>query len=134
MPPRTHRVDIQVRFGDTDAMGHLNNTSFATFAEAGRLAFIETIGEEVGALILAHLSVDFRRQVRFGEQVAVETQVERVGRSSITLLQRILANASLAADVRSVVVYFDYANDVSRTMPDELRGLLAPFVVGGAAG
>ena len=115
-------------------MGHLNNTSFATFAEAGRLAFIETIGEEVGALILAHLSVDFRRQVRFGEQVAVETQVERVGRSSITLLQRILANGTLAADVRSVVVYFDYANDVSRTMPDELRGLLAPFVVGGAAG
>ena len=124
---RVHRLEIQVRFGDTDAMGHLNNTSFAFYAESGRLAFVGTMGEEVRALILAHLAIDFRRQVRFGESVVVETQVERLGTSSITLQQRILADGTLAADVRSVVVYFDYADAKARPIPDRLRALLARY-------
>ena len=131
-PPRSHRLEIQVRFGDTDAMGHLNNTSFASYAESGRLAFVGTFGEEVRSLILAHLAIDFRRQVRFGETVVVETQVERIGRSSFTLHQRVLADGTLAADIRSVVVYFDYASAAAKSIPDRLRALLEPYVGGGS--
>ena len=131
-PPRSHRLEIQVRFGDTDAMGHLNNTSFASYAESGRLAFVGTFGEEVRSLILAHLAIDFRRQVRFGETVVVETQVERIGRSSLTLHQRVLADGTLAADIRSVVVYFDYASAAAKSIPDRLRALLEPYVGGGS--
>lgn len=129
-PPLSHRLEIQVRFGDTDAMGHLNNTSFAYYAEVGRLDFFAAFGEAVRSLILAHLAIDFRRQVRFGEAVTVETQVERLGRSSVTLRQRVLAGGTLAADVRSVVVYFDYANAASKEIPDALRAVLAPYVAG----
>ena len=132
-PPRSHRLEIQVRFGDTDAMGHLNNTSFASYAESGRLAFVGTFGEEVRSLILAHLAIDFRRQVRFGEAVVIETRVERIGRSSLTLQQRVLADGTLAADIRSVVVYFDYARAESLAIPDALRALLASYLVSGGA-
>ena len=31
--PSSHRTDIQVRFADTDAQGHLNNGSYAIYAE-----------------------------------------------------------------------------------------------------
>ena len=126
-PARPHRVEIQVRFGDTDAMGHLNNTSFASYAEAGRLAFVAMFGEVVQSLILAHMAIDFRRQVRFGESVAVETHVERVGTTSITLHQRILADGSVAADVKSVVVYFDYASATAQPVSDALRAAMAPY-------
>lgn len=127
--PRVHRIEIQVRFGDTDAMGHLNNTSFASYAEAARLAFIGAAGEDLRSMILAHLAIDFRRQVRLGEAVVVETQVERIGTSSITLTQRILAGGELAADARSVIVYFDYTNAKARPLPAALRAALEPFVV-----
>ena len=103
-----HRTPIQVRFADTDAQGHLNNGSYAIYAETARLAFFRDLGSAVGSLILAHVAIDFRRQVRFGEAVAVDSWVERVGTTSVTLRHAILADGAVAADVRSVVVRFDY--------------------------
>jgi acyl-CoA thioester hydrolase len=84
---RVHRTDIQVRFGDTDALGHVNNASFASFAELARLDFLTRFGGSVRSLILASLYIDFRRQVAFTDEVYVETVVEKLGTSSVTLAQ-----------------------------------------------
>jgi acyl-CoA thioester hydrolase len=126
--PRIHRVKIQVRFGDTDALGHVNNASFASYAEVARLDFLACLGGSVRSLILASLYVDFRRQVRFDEQVHVDTLIERIGTSSITLAQTVFAADERAADVRSTVVYFDYAKGKSRELTPEMRESLLPFV------
>jgi acyl-CoA thioester hydrolase len=124
-PAGAHRTPIQTRFGDTDALGHLNNASYAVYAEVGRLAFLEALGTEVRALILARLEVDFRRQTRFGEPVDVDTWVERVGTTSVTLRQHVRAAGAVAAEVRSVVVHFDYAADRPAPWPDPVRAELA---------
>ena len=116
-----------MRFGDTDALGHVNNARFASYTEVARLDFLRCLGAAVRSLILASLYIDYRRQVAFGERVHVETSVERIGTSSITLVQTIFANDECAADVRSVVVYFDYANGKARPLTDEMREQLAPF-------
>jgi acyl-CoA thioester hydrolase len=105
---KIHRCDIQMRFADTDALGHVNNGSYIVYAETGRLQFLAVLGGAVRSLILAHVAVDFRRQVVFGEAVSVETWVERVGTTSVTLQQIVRASGAVAAEVRSVVVSFDY--------------------------
>ncbi len=87
-----HRTTVQMRFGDTDALGHVNNASFAAYAETARLDFLERLGESVTSLILANLSIDYRRQVAFRESIVVESWVERLGKSSIALVQVVLAN------------------------------------------
>lgn len=116
MPRSPHRTDIQVRFSDTDALGHLNNTSYALYAELARLDLLrEATGDGRGGFILAHIALDFRQQVRFGDQVHVLSWVERVGTTSLTLLQQVVADGSTAADVRSVVVRYDY--DAQRPTP-----------------
>jgi acyl-CoA thioester hydrolase len=127
---RVHRAEVQMRFADTDALGHINNGSFVIYAETGRLEFLKVLGSAVRSLILAHLSVDFRKQVRFGEPIVVETSVERVGTTSVTMRQAVLANGAVAAEVRSVVVYFDY--DAQRPQPwsPELRAALAQYMPG----
>jgi len=107
-PGGVHRVEIQMRFADTDALGHVNNGSFIVYAETGRLAFFGILGSAVRSLILAHVAVDFRRQVLFGASVVVDTWVEHVGRTSVTLRQLVRADGEMAAEVRSVVVSFDY--------------------------
>ena len=127
--PQTHRIDIQMRFGDTDALGHVNNASFASYAEVARLDFLRLFGRSVRSLILASLHIDFRRQVRFDERVHVETRIERIGTSSITLAQTIFAGDERAADIRSTVVYFDYEHGKSRALTPEMRDSLAPFVI-----
>lgn len=116
-----HTMEIQVRFNDTDALGHVNNASYAHYAELGRLHFLRGIALDPRKLILARLELDFRRQVTFGEDVRVETAVDRVGTSSIHMAQTIFAADEVAADVRSVVVHFDYSAGKAQPIPDPLR-------------
>ena len=32
-----HRIEVRVRFADTDAMAHVNNATYLTYAEAARI-------------------------------------------------------------------------------------------------
>ena len=123
-----HRTTLQMRFSDTDALGHVNNVSFAAYAETGRVDFLTRLGEAVTSLILANVAIDFRRQVNWGESIAIDTWVETLGRTSITLGQTIWANDQRAADVKSVVVYFDYAFGRPIELTEAIRRELEPMV------
>jgi acyl-CoA thioester hydrolase len=124
----TYRTDIQVRFNDTDALGHLNNTAYALYAEQARVMFFHSLGMEKVTLILAHISLDFRKQVTFGDSVYVETKVEKIGNSSVTLLQNVFANNVLAVETKSVVVLFDYEAQKPKKIPNDLRRGLETFI------
>ena len=128
MPHDRHRVDIQVRFGDTDALGHVNNAAFASYAELGRLEFLSALGKAVTSLILANLTIDFRRQVKFRDTVWILTWVRRLGTSSMELAQAVYANGELAAEIRTVTVHFDYAAGRAQPLTDGMREALAPFL------
>lgn len=116
-----HTTPIQVRFGDTDMFGHVNNAAFATYAELGRLRFLGSLGHPPGGLILARIAIDFRAQLRYGGDAVLETRVERVGTTSLTLAQRLVADDVVACDVASVVVFFDYAAGRPVPVPERLR-------------
>lgn len=127
------RTDIQVRFNDTDALGHLNNTSYALYAEQGRVEFMDSFRAE-GVfpdgvfVILARLELDFVRQVRYRDSVHVLTRVAKLGRTSLTLEQEVYGNGEVAARVKSVVVVFDYSAQKPTPIPDEARALLEPYL------
>ena len=125
---KAHRTDIQVRFNDTDALGHLNNTSYALYAEQGRVDFLDQFRGEGIYLILAHISLDFLRQVRFRDSVYVLTRIAKTGRTSVTLAQEIYGNGELAARVRSVVVMFDYGSQKPVPISAEVRAQLEPYL------
>lgn len=116
-----HTIDIQVRFNDTDALGHVNNAAFGHWAELGRLRFLEQFEVDFTRLILARLELDFRRQVRFGDSVQLETRIDRIGTSSMHMAQTITVDGEVAADVKSVVVYFDYEAGKPAPIPEPLR-------------
>ncbi|CAA9286863.1 MAG: hypothetical protein AVDCRST_MAG48-194 [uncultured Friedmanniella sp.] len=132
-PARVHHTDVQMRFADTDALGHVNNGSFVLYAETARLQFLADLGTEVGSLILAHLSIDFRRQVLFGERIAVDSWIERIGTSSVTILHALRAGDAVAAEVRSVVVSFDYEAQRARPWTDVMRAVLGAYVASAPA-
>jgi acyl-CoA thioester hydrolase len=109
-----HRTSLDVRFRDIDAFGHVNNAVFSTFAEQARVQYLlDVIGMPDGfegmPLILARLEIDYRSPIMLGERVVVESRVDRIGRSSIGMVHRILAGDDrLVADVQSVLVTYDY--------------------------
>ena len=124
-----HRIPIQLRFSDSDAMGHLNNASYAHYAELARITFFRELGVEVGNLILARLAFDFHRQVLIDDTVEVITEVEGVGNSSIRLRQQVLIEAGIAAEASSVMVYFDYRTNRPKPVPPALREQLEAFIL-----
>jgi acyl-CoA thioester hydrolase len=130
-----HRYVEEVRFGDTDAMGHTNNSRFLTYCESARIAYWEAVTGEPFAvathgqqesMILAEIRVTFRSQSYFGDVLTVESRVGRIGRTSFTLEHRITAAPSAQRPARLVViaegvqVLFDYETDRPRPIPDEL--------------
>src|SRR5207237_659631 len=102
--------------------------SFAAYAETGRVDFLKRLGTSVTSLILANVSIDFRRQVSFGEALRIDTWVESLGRTSITLGQTIWANDQRAADVRSVAVHFDYEAGKPIELTPAIRKELEPML------
>ena len=88
----TYRVWGQetVRFSDTDAYGHVNNTSFAAYLETGRTTFARACGLPVGLrhathIVLARVEIDYRAEVHWPAVLDLGSSVLRLGRSSITL-------------------------------------------------
>jgi acyl-CoA thioester hydrolase len=128
MTSQTHRTDVQVRFADSDALGHINNASFATYAEMARLEFLSTLGESVQRMILANLVIDFRRQVLVTDAVHVDSWVEKLGNTSMSIAHTIFANDEPAAEIKSVVVYFDYASSKAVPLTKEMRDGLGGFL------
>lgn len=136
------RFAVDVRFGDTDAMGHANNARFLTYCESARIAFWEAAtGEPFGlvthgaaeSLILAEIRVTYRSPAYFGEALTVESRLGRLGRSSFTMEHRITAGASergaarLVATAEDVLVLYDYATERPRVIPDHLVAALEAY-------
>lgn len=137
-----HRFTVRVRFGDTDAMGHANNSRFLTYCESARIDYWEAATGEPFALpthgaresmILADIRVAFRSPAYFGETLTVESRVGRVGRTSFTLEHRITASASAAGPARLVAVaegvqvLYDYATGRPRPIPEGVVARLEAF-------
>ena len=94
-----HRVTIDVRFSDTDAMGHVNNAVYLTYCEMARIRYWSDVtGEPLAArhhgaesLILAEARITYRAQVFHTDVVTVESRATRIGRSSFVLEHRLTA-------------------------------------------
>jgi acyl-CoA thioester hydrolase len=101
----------RVRFRDCDAMGHVNNAVYSTYLEKAR---IDVVGS-LSAFILARVEIDFRAELRAGEEIEVGSRVGRVGTKSFDLEHEIRAGERLVAEAKSVLVAYDY--DVSASVP-----------------
>lgn len=123
-----HRTTLQVRFRDIDAFGHVNNAVFFTYVELARIEYLLDVLQPADTfdrlpLILARVELDFRSPILFRETVAVESRVDRIGRSSFDMRHRMTAgkDARLVADVHTVLVTYDYAAARPMPVPDEWR-------------
>ena len=135
-----HRVVIDVRFADTDAMGHVNNAVYLTYCEMARIHYWTDItGEPIApghegaeSLILAEARITYRAPVFHGEQVTVESRATHIGRSSFTLDHRLTAardggSARLVAVSSSVLVRYDYGAGGAVALDDAFIDAIEDF-------
>lgn len=125
-------LEIPLRWGDMDAMGHLNNIVYFRLMEEARIRWFATFGipttPKAEAPILAHASCDFLRAMTYPGTALVRQEVTRVGRSSLEqdlFIERTDEPGVIYAKGRCVLVWFNYPEGKSAPWPEEIRAALA---------
>ena len=133
---------IEVRFADTDALGHVNNAVYLTYFEAARAGYYAAVagapfgtGEKAGerTFVIAEARLVFRRPAFFGEVLHVGCRFAWASRSSFGLEYSVRADASpvaearLVADGDSVQVMFDLARSRVMRVPGDLLGMFEVY-------
>lgn len=124
-------TEIQQRFADADTLGHINNIHLQEYFDLGKMELYATLlGSRIDwrgvNLVLVSIKTDMMRQTRLGDDIIVESWVEKIGTKSMTVRQRLVnrADGVANAECSTVVVCFDFASQRAIPFPDEWRAIL----------
>ena len=122
-----HKTQIQIRFKDVDAMGHVNNANHFTYFEIARVHYFnevvnETINWSKQGIILAHMEIDYRTPILLTDEVWVYTGIIHFGMKSFEVGYQIIRIVNgieiIAAEGKSVQVCFDYETNATIPIPE----------------
>lgn len=127
------RVDVRVRYAETDQMGRAYHAHYLVWCEVGRTRLMERLGtgygdlEERGIFLpVSDARISYRRAAEYEDRVRITTEVERVRSRTVTFgyeLHR-RPEGTLLARARTELICVD-GGGRPRRMPEELRSLLA---------
>lgn len=126
---------IDVRYGDLDPQGHVNNARYVTYLEHARVEYIRHLGLWDGSsyldlgFIIARIELDFQAPILITDPVQVGVRISRLGGKSLDMIYR-MENAD-TGDVygrgKTVLVGYDYRTGESMELLDVWREKIAAF-------
>ena len=124
-----HEKQIEIRWRDQDAYGHVNNAVYLTYLEEVRDEWLErALGESGDAwgYVTARVAIDFRRELtQDDDAIVARLWLTRIGTSSVTTREEIVTvGGELAAEAEAVLVARDTETGRSRPLTDVERAAL----------
>jgi len=126
-----HIERIPIRWGDMDAMGHVNNTVYFRFMEQARISWFDRLVPEDAAwkstgIVIANASCNYQRALTYPGTVEVRLYVGEPGGASVpTFYELRLGDDPLPyAEGAAVVVFVDLASQKSKRIPEDIRSRL----------
>jgi len=130
---RRHVHEFHVRFGDIDALGHVNNCRYLTYLEDARIAMfrLDPIREgrdPLNGLVIARHEIDYKRPLLFGPDLArVETWVTEMRAASFSVAYEIRDDEHVYVRASSVLVAYDLENTRARRLTDDELAFLKEY-------
>jgi len=121
-------ITFPIRWGEMDALGHVNNTMYFRYFEDARLAYMQKIGfgnflpeDNLGAL-LAYIDCQFKKPVTFPDTLTIGIWVEKIGNTSLQMDYDVYSEQlqGLVAKGSSVVVLFNYQANEKVRVPEKM--------------
>lgn len=114
-----HWITIDVRWGDMDAFQHVNNATYVTYMEQGRVAYFDALnlwGHSIPATVgpaVVHVACNYRRQVRYPARLEIGTRTRLLRPRRLELETGIFlaGEDTLVADGVCTTVWVDYVNE-----------------------
>ncbi|GAB3183284.1 acyl-CoA thioesterase [Hydrogenophaga aquatica] len=126
-----HTMTVPIRWGDMDAMGHVNNTLYFRYMEIARLQWMFESGVPANPQgegpVIVNAFCNFIRQLEFPGEVLVRTYAGEAGRTSFDTYHEMLRTDdpdTVYANGGATVVWVDFPNQKSAPMPQRLRELI----------
>jgi acyl-CoA thioester hydrolase len=128
----TYEMVIPIRWGDMDAMGHVNNTLYFRYMEIVRIEWMHSVGATpdpsgVGPVIV-NAFCNFIQQLEYPGDILARHYVASPGRSSFQTyitLERTDRPGSIYASGGAKTVWIDFPKGRSEPLPPWLRELVA---------
>jgi len=125
----TFVVDLNIEWGDMDALQHVNNIEYFKYFQAARIAYFEKInsdsvfGETPIPLILASTQCKFIYPLAYPDSISVGVRVDAMADQYFTMKYAVVSHKHqrLVAIGDAKVVMFDYVNNKKASIPSEIR-------------
>ena len=127
---------IEVRYGDLDPQGHVNNAKFITYLETARIQYWRQLALfpagssflEIG-VILADLQITFHAPIQYEHKVKVGMRATRLGNKSMTFFQNIVNQdtGEEFATSKVILVAYNYHQEQSVPIPEEWRQIISEY-------
>jgi acyl-CoA thioester hydrolase len=126
---------IPIRWGDMDAMKHLNNASYFRFMETCRIDWFQSLGRGLGSeeldggcgILIVNAFCNFYRQLEYPGDVLMKMYVSDPGRSSFeswNTMERTDQPGVIYAAGGATTVWSNFKEQKSAPLPDWLRVLI----------
>lgn len=121
---------ITIRWGDMDAMGHVNNVVYFQYLESARIGFLDGLGWGLGTgsggrhgPAVVSQTYHYQRQVFYPDELEVGVRCKEIRNKSFVLEYGIFRKGTdeLIGDGSSVAVWLDYDAGKALDIPPGLR-------------
>jgi acyl-CoA thioester hydrolase len=123
-----HVERMPIRWGDMDAMGHINNTVYFRFMEQARISWFNALVPERDAwqstgIVIANASCNYKRAITYPGVVEIRLYVGAPGGSSVPTFYELRVDDDPVpyADGAAVVVFVDMKAQKAKRIPDDMR-------------
>lgn len=126
----------EVRYGDLDPQGHVNNAKYLTYFEQARVYYLIQLGlfgkdqsfMDIG-LIIADIHITYNAPTHYGDEIKTGVRMAKIGNKSI-IVEQAVVDAKTGAEMAKgevVMVTFDYRAKKTIPVPDEWRKIISEF-------
>ena len=137
-----YRHPIEIRYNDTDALGHVNNAVYFSYFEMARSGYYrEVAGHPFGTgpdadrrtFVIAEAHITYRLPAFYGEPLYCAVRVGWLSRSAFNLEYRVAVEAStlgearVVADGSTVQVFYDLKRGRPMRTPADLIAELTAY-------
>ena len=124
-----HVERIPIRWGDMDAMGHVNNTVYFRYMEQARIGWFDALVPQQQAwkttgIVIVNASCNFRKPINYPGTVEVKVFSGAPGGSSVPTFYELAVEREVYADGAAVVVFIDMQSQKPVRIPERIRSLL----------
>ena len=128
-----HDMVLSIRWGDMDAMGHVNNTVYFRYMETVRIEWMRAVGcdpdPQGQGPVIVNAFCNFYRQLEYPGDVRVKMYVsdpERTTFETWCTMERTDQPGVVCAEGGATTIWVDFPQQKAETLPDWMRALVTP--------